>query len=146
MLGPHHEQPRAVRDTFTGRMFEESGEIFFNDLQFTPKEWSKFTKVPSASECGAAGRSTVAWPIHVTAGSIAVAAAAFVRTNARSAATLGVGVCWDQWYPEAARAMMRSQSIDQTREDHAPEDVLACRRFRGNHTRSGQRTAPPAVT
>src|SRR3546814_17856269 len=21
-------------------------------------------------------------------------------------ATLGVGVCWDQWYPEAARAMM----------------------------------------
>ena len=45
MLKEIHEQPRAVRDTFTGRMFEESGEIFFNDLQFTPKEWSKFKRV-----------------------------------------------------------------------------------------------------
>src|SRR5216684_1009996 len=45
MLKEIHEQPRAVRDTFTGRMFEESGEIFFNDLQFTPNEWSKIRKV-----------------------------------------------------------------------------------------------------
>ena len=45
MLKEIHEQPRAVRDTFTGRMFEESGEIYFNDLQFTPEEWSKFTRV-----------------------------------------------------------------------------------------------------
>ena len=45
MLKEIHEQPRAVRDTFTGRMFEESGEIFFNDLQFTPDEWTKIRKV-----------------------------------------------------------------------------------------------------
>ncbi|HEX3067566.1 MAG TPA: glutamine--fructose-6-phosphate transaminase (isomerizing), partial [Thermoanaerobaculia bacterium] len=45
MLKEIHEQPRAVRDTFTGRMFEESGEVFFNDLQFTPEEWSKISKV-----------------------------------------------------------------------------------------------------
>ena len=45
MLKEIHEQPRAVRDTFNGRMFEESGEVFFNDLQFTPEEWSKFKKV-----------------------------------------------------------------------------------------------------
>ncbi len=45
MLKEIHEQPRAVRDTFTGRMFEESGEIYFNDLQFTPEEWSKFKRV-----------------------------------------------------------------------------------------------------
>ncbi len=45
MLKEIHEQPQAVRDTFTGRMFEESGEIFFNDLQFTPDEWSKIRKV-----------------------------------------------------------------------------------------------------
>ena len=45
MLKEIHEQPRAVRDTFTGRMFEESGEIFFNDLQFTPDEWAKIKKV-----------------------------------------------------------------------------------------------------
>ncbi len=45
MLKEIHEQPRAVRDTFTGRMFEESGEIFFNDLQFTPEEWGRIRKV-----------------------------------------------------------------------------------------------------
>jgi glucosamine--fructose-6-phosphate aminotransferase (isomerizing) len=45
MLKEIHEQPRAVRDTFNGRMFEESGEIFFNDLQLTPEDWSKFRKV-----------------------------------------------------------------------------------------------------
>ena len=45
MLKEIHEQPRAVRDTFNGRMFEESGEIFFNDLQLTAEAWTKFTKV-----------------------------------------------------------------------------------------------------
>jgi glucosamine--fructose-6-phosphate aminotransferase (isomerizing) len=45
MLKEIHEQPRAVRDTFTGRMFEESGEIFFNDLQFTADDWAKIKKV-----------------------------------------------------------------------------------------------------
>jgi glucosamine--fructose-6-phosphate aminotransferase (isomerizing) len=45
MLKEIHEQPRAVRDTFTGRMFEESGEVFFNDLQLTAEEWSKFERV-----------------------------------------------------------------------------------------------------
>jgi glucosamine--fructose-6-phosphate aminotransferase (isomerizing) len=45
MLKEIHEQPRAVRDTFTGRMFEESGEIFFNDLQLTPDDWAKIKKV-----------------------------------------------------------------------------------------------------
>jgi glucosamine--fructose-6-phosphate aminotransferase (isomerizing) len=45
MLKEIHEQPRAVRDTFTGRMFEESGEVIFNDLQFTPEEWAKFRRV-----------------------------------------------------------------------------------------------------
>jgi glucosamine--fructose-6-phosphate aminotransferase (isomerizing) len=45
MLKEIHEQPRAVRDTFNGRMFEESGEIFFNDLEITPEEWAKIRKV-----------------------------------------------------------------------------------------------------
>jgi len=45
MLKEIHEQPRAVRDTFNGRMFEESGEIFFNDLELTAEEWSKIEKV-----------------------------------------------------------------------------------------------------
>jgi len=45
MLKEIHEQPRAVRDTFTGRMFEESGEIFFNDLTLTADQLRKFNKV-----------------------------------------------------------------------------------------------------
>ena len=45
MLKEIHEQPRAVRDTFNGRMFEESSEVYFNDLQFTADEWAKFKKV-----------------------------------------------------------------------------------------------------
>src|SRR4051812_20675747 len=45
MLKEIHEQSRAVRDTFTGRMFEESGEVFFNELSFTPEEWAKIRRV-----------------------------------------------------------------------------------------------------
>jgi glutamine---fructose-6-phosphate transaminase (isomerizing) len=51
MLKEIHEQPRAVRDTFNGRMFEESGEVFFNDLEFTAEEWKKFKKVQIVA-CG----------------------------------------------------------------------------------------------
>src|SRR6476469_7186169 len=56
MLKEIHEQSRAVRDTFTGRMFEESGEIFFNDLQFTAKEWSKIKRVHIVA-CGTSWHS-----------------------------------------------------------------------------------------
>jgi glutamine---fructose-6-phosphate transaminase (isomerizing) len=45
MLKEIHEQPRAVRDTFNGRMFEESGEVYFNDLQFTAEEWADIRKI-----------------------------------------------------------------------------------------------------
>ncbi|HSN68782.1 MAG TPA: glutamine--fructose-6-phosphate transaminase (isomerizing), partial [Thermoanaerobaculia bacterium] len=45
MLKEIFEQPRAVQETFTGRIFEESGEIFFNDLQFTPEQWKKFQRI-----------------------------------------------------------------------------------------------------
>src|SRR5229473_3768880 len=45
MLKEIHEQSRAVRDTFNGRMFEESGEVYFNDLEFTAEEWARFERV-----------------------------------------------------------------------------------------------------
>jgi glucosamine--fructose-6-phosphate aminotransferase (isomerizing) len=51
MLKEIHEQGRAVQETFNGRMFEESGEIFFNDLQFTSEEWKKFSKIQIVA-CG----------------------------------------------------------------------------------------------
>ena len=56
MLKEIHEQARAVRDTFTGRMFEESGEVFFNDLQFTPEEWAKIQRVHIVA-CGTSWHS-----------------------------------------------------------------------------------------
>jgi glutamine---fructose-6-phosphate transaminase (isomerizing) len=56
MLKEIHEQPRAVRDTFNGRMFEESGEVFFNDLQFTPDEWAKIRKIHVVA-CGTSWHS-----------------------------------------------------------------------------------------
>jgi len=56
MLKEIHEQPRAVRDTFTGRMFEESGEVFFNDLAMTPDEWSKIRRIHIVA-CGTSWHS-----------------------------------------------------------------------------------------
>ncbi|HEX9458074.1 MAG TPA: glutamine--fructose-6-phosphate transaminase (isomerizing) [Thermoanaerobaculia bacterium] len=58
MLKEIHEQSRAVRDTFTGRMFEESGEIFFNDLQLTPDDWAKIRKVHIVA-CGTSWHSAL---------------------------------------------------------------------------------------
>jgi glutamine---fructose-6-phosphate transaminase (isomerizing) len=58
MLKEIHEQPRAVRDTFNGRMFEESGEIYFNDLEFTAGEWAKFTRIHIVA-CGTSWHSAL---------------------------------------------------------------------------------------
>lgn len=58
MLKEIHEQPRAVRDTFNGRMFEESGEVFFNDLEFTAEQWSQFKKIHVVA-CGTSWHSAL---------------------------------------------------------------------------------------
>src|SRR5262249_4537632 len=51
MLKEIHEQPRAVPDTFNGRMIEESGGVFFNELEVTASEWAKIKRVPIGA-CG----------------------------------------------------------------------------------------------
>ncbi len=58
MLKEIHEQPRAVRDTFNGRMFEESGEVFFNDLTITREQWAKFKRVHIVA-CGTSWHSAL---------------------------------------------------------------------------------------
>ncbi len=45
MLKEIHEQPRAVKDTFTGRMFERSGEINLIDLNLTHDDLAKIKKI-----------------------------------------------------------------------------------------------------
>jgi glutamine---fructose-6-phosphate transaminase (isomerizing) len=56
MLKEIHEQSRAVRDTFNGRMFEESGEVFFNDLQLSAEQWNRFKRVHIVA-CGTSWHS-----------------------------------------------------------------------------------------
>lgn len=58
MLKEIHEQPRAVQETFLGRMFEESGEICFNDLEITPEQWSGIRKVHIVA-CGTSWHSSL---------------------------------------------------------------------------------------
>jgi glucosamine--fructose-6-phosphate aminotransferase (isomerizing) len=58
MLKEIHEQPRAVRDTFTGRMFEESGEVYFNDLEITKEQWAKINRVHIVA-CGTSWHSAL---------------------------------------------------------------------------------------
>jgi len=45
MLKEIHEQPRAVKDTLTGRMFQESGEIWFNELALSTADWSAIKRI-----------------------------------------------------------------------------------------------------
>src|SRR5258708_17651672 len=58
MLKEIHEQPRGVRDTFTGRMFEESGDVYFNDLELTAEQWSRIERVHLVA-CGTSWHSAL---------------------------------------------------------------------------------------
>lgn len=58
MLKEIHEQPRAVQDTFTGRMFEESGQVYFNDLEFTPEQFRSFKRIHIVA-CGTSWHSAL---------------------------------------------------------------------------------------
>jgi glutamine---fructose-6-phosphate transaminase (isomerizing) len=45
MLKEIHEQPRAVKDTFTGRMFETTGEINLIDLNLSREDLERIQKI-----------------------------------------------------------------------------------------------------
>jgi glucosamine--fructose-6-phosphate aminotransferase (isomerizing) len=45
MLKEIHEQPRAVIDTFRGRISQEKGRVILPDLPFTTDEWKNFRKM-----------------------------------------------------------------------------------------------------
>src|SRR5579863_778580 len=46
-----HEQPRAVSDTFRGRIFPESGEVELGEIPWTPEEVRKIERL-SIAACG----------------------------------------------------------------------------------------------
>jgi glucosamine--fructose-6-phosphate aminotransferase (isomerizing) len=45
MLKEVYEQPRAVRDTTLGRVGQESGRIFLDEMDIAPKEFARFRQV-----------------------------------------------------------------------------------------------------
>jgi glutamine---fructose-6-phosphate transaminase (isomerizing) len=51
MLKEIFEQPRAVRDTIAGRLIEEAGDVYLEDLKLTDAELSTFRKITIVA-CG----------------------------------------------------------------------------------------------
>jgi len=59
MLKEIFEQPRAVRDTTLGRVGQESGQIFLNEMDITPAEFARFRQVRIVA-CGTAWHAALA--------------------------------------------------------------------------------------
>ena len=78
MLKEIYEQPRAVRDTTLGRVGQETGRIFLDEMDISAKEFKEFRQVPHRGlrnqlACGARrqihDREAGAHPVEVDYGS-----------------------------------------------------------------------------
>jgi glucosamine--fructose-6-phosphate aminotransferase (isomerizing) len=59
MLKEIFEQPRAVRDTTLGRVGQESGRIFMDEMEITPREFKEFRQVRIVA-CGTSWHAALA--------------------------------------------------------------------------------------
>jgi glucosamine--fructose-6-phosphate aminotransferase (isomerizing) len=59
MLKEIYEQPRAVRDTLLGRVGQESGRIFLDEMDITPRQFSEFQSVKIVA-CGTSWHAALA--------------------------------------------------------------------------------------
>jgi glucosamine--fructose-6-phosphate aminotransferase (isomerizing) len=59
MLKEIYEQPRAVRDTTLGRVGQESGRIFLDEMDISPKQFREFRQVRIVA-CGTSWHSALA--------------------------------------------------------------------------------------
>ena len=59
MLKEIFEQPRAVRDTTLGRVGQESGRIFLDEMEISPKEFKEFRQVRIVA-CGTSWHAALA--------------------------------------------------------------------------------------
>ncbi|WP_321472467.1 glutamine--fructose-6-phosphate transaminase (isomerizing) [uncultured Paludibaculum sp.] len=59
MLKEIYEQPRAVRDTILGRVGQESGRVFLDEMQIQPKEFAEFQSVRIVA-CGTSWHAALA--------------------------------------------------------------------------------------
>ena len=56
------EQPRAVRDTLLGRISQDTGKIFLDEMEIIEKRISQFSQRAESSPAARAG--TPAWPAN----------------------------------------------------------------------------------
>jgi glucosamine--fructose-6-phosphate aminotransferase (isomerizing) len=59
MLKEIYEQPRAVRDTTLGRVGQETGRVFLNEMDITPKEFREFRQIKIIA-CGTSWHAALA--------------------------------------------------------------------------------------
>jgi glucosamine--fructose-6-phosphate aminotransferase (isomerizing) len=59
MLKEIHEQPRAVRDTTLGRVSQETGHVFLDEMDITPAEFRAFRQVKIIA-CGTSWHAALA--------------------------------------------------------------------------------------
>jgi glucosamine--fructose-6-phosphate aminotransferase (isomerizing) len=59
MLKEIYEQPRAIRDTTLGRVAQESGRIYLDEMEITPEEFARFRQVKIVA-CGTSWHSALA--------------------------------------------------------------------------------------
>jgi len=59
MLKEIFEQPRAVRDTTLGRVAQESGKIFLDEMEITPKQFQAFREIKIIA-CGTSWHAALA--------------------------------------------------------------------------------------
>src|SRR5258706_6187050 len=59
MLKEIFEQPRAVRDTMLGRVGQESGRIFLDEMDISPKSFREFESIKIVS-CGTSWHAALA--------------------------------------------------------------------------------------
>src|SRR5690348_5785777 len=59
MLKEIHEQPRAVRDTTLGRVGQESGRIFLDEMDISPKKFKEFRQIRIVA-CGTSWHAALA--------------------------------------------------------------------------------------
>ena len=60
MLKEIFEQPRAVRDTLLGRVSQDTGKVFLEEMEIADSEFREFTERARSSPAARAG--TRRWP------------------------------------------------------------------------------------
>ena len=63
MLKEIFEQPRAIRDTTLGRVAQESGRIYLDEMEISPEEFARFRQVKIIA-CGTSWHAGARGQIH----------------------------------------------------------------------------------